>query len=203
MKTTSQKKVLANRALLLLLAGAAIVTTWSACTTQGSEKSSVASAALVAPGVPVDVLILKTENLNEGMDVSGTLQAKQEVNIMSELSRKVISVHFTEGKYISKGQLLFKLDDADLRAQLDQLHQQEKLAKLNEARLKDLISNQAVMQQDYDQTITNLKVLQAQIRQVQVAIEKTYIRAPFSGKIGIVNVYPGALVSPGTSLATL
>ena len=203
MNIISQKKVSANKVLPILIVGAVIITAWSACTTRGSQKANAAPSGTAVPGVPVDALILKPEYLDEGMDVSGTLQANQEVNIMSELSRKIVSIHFAEGRYIKKGQLLFKLDDADLRAQLEQLRQQEKLARLNEVRLKDLINNQAVMQQDYDQSFTNLKVLEAQIRQVQVSIDKTYIRAPFSGKIGIVNVHPGALVSPGTSLATL
>ncbi|MND93825.1 Multidrug efflux pump subunit AcrA precursor [compost metagenome] len=59
------------------------------------------------------------------------------------------------------------------------------------------------MQQDYDQVFTNLKVLEAQIKQIKVTIDKTAIRAPFNGRIGIVNIYRGALVSPGTALTTI
>jgi len=195
----TQKNLLTGLALALLIA-----TTFYACSSStGKESKAAAQASPKAQGIPVDGHVLQSNTLKEEMEVTGTLHAKQEVNIMSELSRKVVSVHVQEGKFVGRGALLFKLDDADLRAQLEQLIQQEKLARLNEQRLKDLIEHQAVMQQDYDQTFTNLKVLQAQIKQVKVSIEKTNIRAPFSGTIGIVNVYPGTLVAPGTSLAVL
>ena len=92
------------------------------------------------------------------------------------------------------------MDNADLLAQLEKLHQQEKLAKLNEERLRDLIKHEAVVQQDYDQAFTNLKVLQAQITELQVMLAKTRIKAPFSGQLGIIHVYPGAVVSVNTVL---
>ena len=102
-----------------------------------------------------------------------------------------------------KGTLLFQLDDADLQAQLERLSQQEKLALLNEERLRDLFANDAIAQQDYDQASTNLKVLHAQIRELRVAIEKTRITAPFDGQIGIINVHPGAIVTVNTVLAEI
>ncbi len=90
-----------------------------------------------------------------------------------------MSVPVKEGNIVAKGTLLFQLDDADLQAQLERLRQQEKLAALNEARLKDLIAHDAASQQDYDQAATNLAVLKAEIRQLQTTIDKTRIRAPF------------------------
>jgi membrane fusion protein, multidrug efflux system len=99
--------------------------------------------------------------------------------------------------------LLFQLDDADLQAQLERFRQQEKLALLNEERLRDLFANDAIAQQDYDQASTNLKVLQAQIRELQVTIDKTRITAPFSGHIGIINVHPGSIVSMNTVLTEI
>lgn len=185
---------------LLLFAG--IVITLSACATSASDKQQDHTTA-ATPGIPVDAIILKPENLSENMEISGTLAAVQEVNIMSELSRKVSTVYAAEGKQVAAGTLLFKLDDADLQAQLDQYVQQEKLAVINEHRLADLIANQAAIQQDYDQALTSLRVLQAQIRQIRVNIEKTRITAPFAGKIGLVNIHPGALVTPGQTLTTL
>ena len=201
MKTTlkTSKEMTIAGSLLLFIAAFA----YSCSTSTGKESKTEQVAAAKLQGIPVDAEVIKAATLKEEMEVTGTLHANQEVSIMSELSRKVVSVHVKEGSFVGKGALLFKLDDEDLKAQLEQLLQQEKLARLNEQRLKDLINHQAVMQQDYDQTFTNLKVLQAQVKQIRVQIEKTSIRAPFSGTIGIVNIYPGALVSPGTSLATL
>lgn len=173
----------------------------------GVPKKGVAAAAkptgIPSTGVPVDGQVLRSESLNEEMTVSGTLLAYQDVSITSELSRKVVSVLAKEGKFVTAGTLLFKLDDADLIAELEQLKQQEKLVILNEKRFKELIDNEAAKQQDYDEAFTNLKVLQAKIDQLRVTIAKTSIRAPFSGHLGIVNVHTGAYVTPGSPLAQL
>lgn len=187
---------LSSIALLLLIGIVA------ACTLEGKDRDDTKknSAPATAPGISVDGLIVKPSTLKEQLEVSGTLLANQEVNITSELPRKIINIQAKEGNVVKKGTLLFQLDDADLQAHLEQLQQREKLAVLNESRLKDLIENDAAVQQDYDQATTNLKVLQAEIRQLQVTLDKTRIRAPFDGRIGIVHVYPGALVSPNTVL---
>ncbi|HLA58693.1 MAG TPA: efflux RND transporter periplasmic adaptor subunit, partial [Puia sp.] len=171
------------------------------CYAKAEEKAkTVITAAPVSPGVPVDGYIVKPAVLKDELEITGTLEPNQEVDIVSELPRKIIRINAKDGASVTAGQLLFEMDNADLLAQLEKLHQQEKLARLNEERLRDLIQHEAVVQQDYDQSFTNLKVLEAEIAELQVLINKTRIRAPFSGQLGIVNVYPGAVVSANTVL---
>lgn len=198
-KTIQSAKIISGIIIAALILGSVLFKGYNS---KGTAPEKVAVAAK-PQGVPVDGQIIKSGSLDEEMTVSGTLMALQEVSIMSELNRKVVSVQAKEGKFVTAGALLFKLDDADLLAELEQLKQQEKLVLLNERRLKDLIDNEAAIQQDYDQAFTNLKVTQSKIEQLKVMIAKTYIRAPFSGNLGIVNVYPGAYVSPGTTLVQL
>jgi membrane fusion protein, multidrug efflux system len=152
---------------------------------------------------PVDGVVVQPGKVSEELEVTGTLVANQQVDIVSELTRKIVRVNVKEGSKVKKGTLLFQLDDADLQAQLERYRQQEKLALLNEERLKDLIANEAIAQQDYDQASTNLKVLQAQVQELQVTIEKTRITAPFNGQIGIINVHPGSIVSVNTVLTDI
>ena len=197
--TIQSTKIISGLILAALILGSVLLKGYNS---KGTAPEKVA-VVKKAEGVPVDGQVIRSGSLNEEMTVSGTLMAYQEVSIMSELNKKVVSVHAKEGKFVSVGTLLFKLDDADLLAELEQLRQQEKLVLLNERRLKDLVDREAAIQQDYDQAFTNLKVLQSRIEQLKVTIAKTYIRAPFSGNLGIVNVYPGAYVSPGTSLVQL
>ena len=198
-KTIQSTKIVSGLILAGLVLGSVFLKGY---TTKGTVPEKAVAENKPA-GIPVDVQIIKSGSLSEEMTVSGTLMAFQDVSIMSELNRKVVSVHAKEGKFVNAGALLFKLDDADLLAELEQLKQQEKLVLLNERRLKDLVDREAAVQQDYDQAFTNLKVLQSKIEQLKVMIAKTNIRAPFSGNLGIVNVYPGAYVSPGTSLVQL
>ena len=165
------------------------------------KKTNDAPVAVTpAPGVPVDGNIVKPAVLKDELEITGTLEPNQEVDIVSELPRRIIRINAKDGATVQTGQLLFEMDNADLLAQLEKLRQQEKLARLNEERLRDLIQHEAVVQQDYDQSFTNLKVLEAQIVELQVMLNKTRIRAPFSGQLGIVHVYPGAVVSVNTVL---
>ncbi len=199
--TLSKKPV--NRQYLLLFFYSFIILVISGCYARGKEQNNPPAAAATPAAILVDGDIIKPARLDEELEITGTLIANQQVDIVSELTRKITRVNVKEGRYVKAGTLLFQLDDEDLRAQLEKLRQQEKLLVLNEERLRDLIKHEAVVQQDYDQAFTNLKVLQAQITELQVTIRKTQIRAPFDGQVGIIHVYPGAIVSANTLLTNI
>ena len=179
-----------------------MITVITGCYARGKERNNP-PATTVPQATPVDGNIIKPASLKEELEVTGSLVANQQVDIVSELTRKIVRVNVKEGLFVKKGELLFQLDDEDLQAQLEKFRQQEKLAVLNEERLRDLIKHEAVVQQDYDQAFTNMKVLQAQVSELQVMISKTRIRAPFAGQIGIIHVYPGAIVSVNTLLTNI
>ncbi|HSC37440.1 MAG TPA: efflux RND transporter periplasmic adaptor subunit [Chitinophagaceae bacterium] len=199
-RSLSVKHQLRRPGLLLPLFYLFTAVLLAGCGAAAKEPSAAPPAAAAPPAVPVDGSIIRPGSLKEELDVTGSLVANQRVDIVSELTRKIVRVNVKEGNFVKAGTLLFLLDDDDLQAQLEKLHQQEKLALLNEARLRDLIKHEAVVQQDYDQAFTNLKVLQAQIAELQVMIAKTRIKAPFDGQVGIIHVYPGAVVSVNTVL---
>ncbi len=181
---------------------AATVAIMAACTLKAGEIEKPAPATIPS-GLPVDGTVVTPQILKDQLEVTGTILANQQVHIVSELTRKLVRVHVREGSKVKQGTLLFQLDDADLQAQLVRLRQQEKLATLNEQRLKDLIAHEAIAQQDYDEVSTNLKVIQAHINELQVTIDKTSIRAPFDGQIGMINVHVGAIVSVNTVLTDI
>ncbi len=175
----------------------------AACTIKAGELPANHTSKPVIAGIPVDAFVLKPGTITNEIVLTGSILANREVNIVSELTRRVISVHAKEGSKVKKGTLLFQLDNADLQAQLERLRQQEKLALLNERRLKDLLENDAIPQQDYDEADTNLKVLKAQIDELLTVIGKTRITAPFDGQLGMINTHPGAIVSNNTVLTDI
>jgi membrane fusion protein, multidrug efflux system len=185
---------------LLLITGLATLVV--ACSLKAGDPVKTLPAKLL-PGIPVDGIVVTPEVLHDQLEVTGTILANQHVDIVSELTRKVVKVNVKEGSQVKQGDLLFRLDDADLQAQLERLQQQEKLAELNEQRLKDLLAHDAIAQQDYDEVSTHLKVIQAQIRELQVTIDKTRIKAPFDGQIGMINIHVGAIVSVNTLLTDI
>ena len=193
------KKIHTRHILMLFLIPVIV----AGCTLKADDLDKKAAAAPAIHYTPVDGVVIKPGTLQEQLEVVGTLVANQQVDIVSELTRKVTSVPVREGSTVRAGTLLFQLDDADLQAQLERLRQEEKLAQLNEDRFKDLIAHDAIAQQDYDEASTNLEVLRARIKELQVTIGKTRITAPFGGQIGIINVHPGTIVSVNTILTDI
>ncbi|MGI4863088.1 MAG: efflux RND transporter periplasmic adaptor subunit [Janthinobacterium lividum] len=160
-------------------------------------------AATLSPAVLVDDYVVHPTTVPDQLQATGTIQAKQEVQLVSEVARKVTAIYAHEGTTVAKGTLLFTLDDADLQARRHKLKLQEKLALLDDGRMRGLLRTESVTQQEYDQVSTNLQVLQADIQLVDVDIAKTRIRAPFAAKIGLNKVDVGAYVTPSMVLSSL
>jgi membrane fusion protein (multidrug efflux system) len=175
----------------------------AACVSKADDLGNRSNNTPAVSYTPVDGIVVQPGVLNEELEVLGTLVANQQVDIVSELTRKIVRVNVKDGSNVAAGTLLFQLDDDDLQAQLERFRQEEKLALLNEERLKDLIEHDAIAQQDYDEASTNLNVIKARIRELQVMLRKTRITAPFSGRIGIINVHPGSVVSVNTVLTDI
>ncbi len=133
----------------------------------------------------------------------GNVVANEEVQIVSEKSRRLVKVNFEEGAYVQKGQLLFKLDDADLKAQLKKLLTQRKLYTSEEFRSASLLKREGISKQEYERVASSLEAIDADIEIIKVELSKTELRAPFSGKTGIRQVSEGAFVQPNTTLVSL
>ncbi|QHV94688.1 efflux RND transporter periplasmic adaptor subunit [Spirosoma endbachense] len=147
------------------------------------------------------VVIMK--NLKEDVVSSGSLLAAEQVDIYPEISARITQLNIQEGQPVKKGDLLVKLFDADLRAQLLKLQAQADNAKRTEDRNKQLLERGGISQQEYDIVTTNLRSSLADIELVRANLQRTEIRAPFSGVIGLRNVSSGAVVSPNTLIARL
>ena len=157
-----------------------------------------ARAELTAEGFTI-----ATETVRETVPTLGTLLANESVNIVAESARRVLAIHVEEGSLVGKGALLFKLDDATLRADLMRLEGRHALAAANEARLRSLVAQKLVADQDYDRAQSELKAIVGEMEVLKVAIGQTEIRAPFAGRVGLRRVSPGAYVNTNTVLTTL
>jgi membrane fusion protein (multidrug efflux system) len=146
---------------------------------------------------------VKDTTLDNNIDITGTIDANERVNLISETAGNITGIYFTEGTHVSKGQLLVKVYNLDQVAALKQNEYQIALAKQNEYRNKILLQKEAISQQEYDTSLTGLNTLKAQSDVIKAQIAKTEIRAPFSGTIGLRSVSPGGYLSANTSIATL
>ncbi len=153
--------------------------------------------------ISVDGFVIKTEVLDNDIRAIGNIKANEEAEIRSEVSRKIRGIYFKEGTYVGKGKTLFKLDSDDLTAKLRRQEVDERLAVTKLEREKQLIEKGLTSQEEYDVLETTLEQIRAEISITRIDISKTYVRAPFSGIIGLRNVSSGAYVTPQTVLTTM
>ena len=155
------------------------------------------------PPLTVTAIVVSSKDFSNAISLSGSIEANENVEIRSEVSGIVEKISFSEGTNISKGQVLLKVNDIELRAQLSQAFTKQKLASENERRAKLLLQKEAISQEEYDISSAEFRSLKAQTQLIQAQIAKTTIRAPFSGKIGLRNISPGTYVTPTTIITKL
>jgi membrane fusion protein, multidrug efflux system len=164
--------------------------------------SAAAPRAAAAP-VPVDVFVVEPRPFEVAVSASGTLLARESVELVSELARRLVRVRAQEGATVKKGQVLFELDGADLGARLRRLQVQRDLAKLTLERQTKLLEQGLASQGEWEATRARYDELEAERRVLGVDLGKTRIRAPFAGTLGLRRVSEGAWVSSNTVLTTL
>ncbi len=152
---------------------------------------------------PAKVYVVNPQPLEQTVQVPGVVLPTESVDLMPESSGRVTGIFFTEGKAVSKGQLLVKLNDAELQAQLSKVKQQAKVQTDRLNRLKKLLEINGTSREEVELSETQVQGLQADIDLIAAQIAKTEIRAPFSGTIGLRRISEGAFISPGTKVATL
>ncbi|MEC4005798.1 efflux RND transporter periplasmic adaptor subunit [Flavobacterium sp. SUN052] len=153
--------------------------------------------------INVSGIVLKSQVFNDDLSLSGSIDANEQVEIHSETSGIVESINFQEGTNVTKGQLLFKVNDVELRAQLNQAKTKENLAFENERRAKLLLQKEAISQEEYDIASADYRSAKAQSQLISAQIGKTSVKAPFSGKIGLRNISPGTYITPTVLVANL
>jgi len=155
------------------------------------------------PSTTVTAIVLKTAVFDNNLSLSGSIDANEQVEIRSEVSGIVEGIYFKEGSTVSKGQLLFKVNDIELRAQLGQAKTKENLASENERRAKLLLQKEAISQEEYDIASADFRSAKAQSQLIAAQIAKTAVKAPFSGKIGLRSISPGTYITPSVLVANL
>lgn len=147
--------------------------------------------------------VLVPTEMNELYIGIATLLPDEEVELAFETSGKVIGIYFEEGRSIKKGELLAKINDKPLQAQLEKLQAQFKLQKEREFRQRQLLERDAISQEGYDMVATELQALQADINLVEARIAETELRAPFDGIVGLRMISEGAFANTQTKIARL
>ncbi len=175
--------------------------------------SSKGEAQGPPPAPPVTVSTPLAERVVDWDDFTGRFEATQSVDVRARVGGYIQSVHFRDGDFVSRGQLLFTLDPrpaqaqlASARAALAQAEAQVTLARANLTRSQGLLASQAVSQAEVDANTgalktaeANIAAAQASVRARQLDLEFTRVTAPVSGRVSDRRVDPGNLVGGGSS----
>jgi len=159
---------------------------------RGGSQPLFASGFLIAP-----------TSMNELIYSTGSLIPDEEVELSFEASGKVVGIYFEEGTRVKKGELLAKINDLPLQAQLLKLKAQHKLAEEREFRQRQLLDRDAISRESYDQVSTELQSLGADIKLVEARISETELRAPFDGVVGLRMISEGAFATTQTKIVQL
>lgn len=173
------------------------------CNKDKSKEGGGPAGPKSSQPMSVSGVVIFPQPLEEKIFSSGSILANEEVVVSNEIAGKVVSINFREGSKVNKGDLLVKIYDADLKAQLRKLELQKENASRNEARQKDLLAINGVSRQDYEDALNQLNTLEADIELVRSDLSKTEIRAPFDGIIGLKSISVGAVLPVNTRITSI
>jgi membrane fusion protein (multidrug efflux system) len=157
----------------------------------GGEVDAAASSE--AP-VTVEAMRVEPESLRDVATFGGQLTAENSVMVRSETSGIVDEVLFAEGAEVAKGEVLFQLRDDEQVARLREAEATLQLARHVHQRTSELATREAVSEAQKDRVAADLAVAEARVDVARVALERTRVRAPFDGVVGMRLVSPGGRI---------
>ena len=167
------------------------------------SKDNAAGSGFKLPPTPVEVATVKAINMADQFEAVGTIEAIEGVKIVSEIDASVVSLPFDEGSYIKKGDLIAKLDDSQLSAEVNRTEALYTQSQAAYKRVKSIVDQNAGAPQDLDDAFANLQVAKANYELAKARLEKTRIVAPFSGFVGARKVSVGTFLRTGQEITQL
>lgn len=186
--------------LFVLSFGAVLLT--ASCSKNGPAAGAPAGAAARGKQ-PVEVVNLVRRDLVESLSLVGSLAPNETAQIRAEISGQVRAVNFDEGQTVRKGDVLLRIDDSELRAQLAQAESRFRLAELNLRRSEELTQARSMSQAEADRVRSEHSSTEAELQLLRVRVAKMEIKAPFDGVVGARTISPGDYVTAATIITTL
>ena len=153
--------------------------------------------------VPVKTELVREQDWTDALRALGTVHARESVTVTAQVSETVQQVHFESGQQVARGAPLVTLSGQQQQASLASAQATLKEAEQLYQRQEQLASQQLVARASLDTQRAVRDSARAQVAQIRANLSDRVIRAPFAGVLGIRQVSPGALVTPGTVIATL
>ncbi|MFC0220759.1 efflux RND transporter periplasmic adaptor subunit [Pseudochelatococcus lubricantis] len=172
----------------------------------GGDKATgdkAATPAAPAKKFPVETAPARVGDAVSDINTVGSLQSDESVQISSEIAGRVAEISFSEGEQVAAGDLLLRLDSALTEAEIDDVRARLDLAEANFRRTNVLAKGGNATQRANDEAAAALATARAALALVEARYNKLFIRAPFSGMLGVRKVSVGAYLNPGAQIVNL
>jgi membrane fusion protein, multidrug efflux system len=192
-----------KRMLIMLTVTLAVIGALGFVKFKQIQTAIAEGAAFQPPPEAVTTIVATQEEWPATLTAIGTMAAVQGVTVSADLPGVVDRIAFDSGRSVQKGDVLAELDTRQERAQLAAIEAQRDLARVNYERMKALLSDRAISQAEFDRATAEQKQTTAQVGEIQAAIQRKTIRAPFAGVLGIRQVNLGQYLAAGDPLVPL
>ncbi len=173
------------------------------------KEAQQAAAAQKMPPTEVGVLVAQAQSVEQTVELSGRTSAYQISEVRPQVSGIILRRLFAEGSYVRQGQALYEVDSRTYRADADNARAAVQRAQANlnllrtkEGRYSQLVSSNAISKQEYDDIVAQVRLAEAdlnsaraQLKNAEINLGYSVIRAPISGQTGRSTVTAGALVT--------
>lgn len=143
------------------------------------------------------------ERIEERFPLVASLSPFRGIHVQSEIDGTIVSIHFTEGQAVQKGDVLVRLDTRKLKALLAEAEANFALAEANRDRAETMFREKTISAQEYDQWMSNYAARKAALELMRQQLNDSEIRAPFDGLLGDRLVSPGQVITRSTRITTL
>ena len=155
------------------------------------------------PAMPVEVAVARTDTVVDAILATGQVEAVQSIELRPDVEGRIAQILVREGAFVARGAPLFKVDDAELKAQVARAEADRDLASQSLARTRDLLAQKASSQSELERAEATARSNEAQLDLLKVRLDRTIVRAPFAGAVGQRSVSLGDYVTTDTRLVSL
>jgi membrane fusion protein (multidrug efflux system) len=178
------------------------------CNSAGGQKDDPAGAPggggqQAPPPTPVEVVVARADTVVDAILATGEIEAMQSVQLRPDIEGRIAEILVREGAEVKRGTPLFKVDDAELKAEVDRAEAERDLARQSLARTRDLLAQKASSQSELERAEATARSTAAQLALLKVRLDRTVVRAPFSGIVGERTVSLGDYVTTSSPLVSL
>ncbi len=170
---------------------------------QGCSDDKASGGGFAFPPTPVEVATVKVQKMVDKFEAVGTIEAIEEITVVSEIDARVVSLPFNEGGYIKKGDIIAQLDDSQLAAEVSRTEALYNQSKASYNRVKSIVEQNVGTPQNLDDALAALQVAEANLQLAKTRLSKTKIVAPFDGVVGARKISVGTFLRIGQEITQL